>query len=281
MKHSRLFTLISLLAFAIIFSIPSFFLINAVNNHNKSKQIVETGTTTTALPVNYGTNLTINDTPYYYIEYEFIVAGTTHTGKTSSKFVEYEYYDYFKDGKILIKYNENFESIEADYKLTSPLKSEIIMLSIFAIVDFGLWTVIIVFVVKVFKYGLLNFIGKPTDAIFVAIKQGATINNVPTYKVIYIWYNDIGQICEGESLKNYTISQAKAFEMCKTFKILTYKNLSRIISKPERSILLQVKQENPNPSDFIICDYCKSVENKHNSKCSTCGAPMNPHIDNT
>lgn len=274
MIKNKLPFLIFLLIFAVAFSFPSIFLFSSIHDHKVAEQIAKDGTVTKATPIDYGTNLTVNDVPYYYITYEFEVDGVTYYGQTSSKYKSDEYYFVFNAGYLEIAYNENFDSIEADYTLTTALKTEIIMLSIFGIVDLGFWIAILVFVIKIIKHGILNLVGKSAEATFVSMKPGIIINNVPMYKVSYCWRNNIGEVCEDITGSDYTLTQARAFEIAGKFDILYHKNKSRIVSKPNKLFFQQAESEHLTETDYFVCDYCGSMSKSTNTRCNSCGAPQ-------
>lgn len=274
MIKNKLPLLIFILIFAISFSIPSIFLFSSISDHKTAQEIVKTGTKTNATPTDYGTNLTINDIPYYYITYEFKVDGVTYFGKTSPKYKSNEYYYVFKQGYIEIAYNENFESIESDYTLTSALKTEFIMLGIFGVVDLCFWIAVIVFIVKIIKNGILNLLGKRAEATFISMKPGIIVNNVPMYRVSYCWRNNLGEICEGITDSDYTLTQARAFEIAGKFDILYHKTISKIVSKPNKLFFQQAENEHLVETDYFVCDYCGSMSKTTSLRCSSCGAPQ-------
>ncbi|MBR2468045.1 MAG: hypothetical protein IKB42_03300 [Clostridia bacterium] len=275
MLKSKLSFLVFMLIFAISFAIPSIFLVSTIQSVATAQEIVKNGTITTATPVNKYSNLTVNDVKYYYITYTFEVDGVTYEGETSPRYTESQAYSVFKSGNgITIAYDKDFNSIEANYTITEATKVEIIMLSIFALVDLGFWITVIVFVVKIIKHGLLNLLGKKEEATFVAIKPGIVVNNVPKYRINYCWRNDLGEVCEDTTDSDYTLSQARAFEIAGKFDILYYKKMSRITSKPNKLFFQQAEEEHLTVDDVVVCNYCQSVFKSDLGRCSSCGAPL-------
>lgn len=273
MIKNKLPVFIFILIFAIAFAVPSIFFISSLNKTLSAKEIVKNGTQTQATPYNHISNLTVNNVKYYYIQYTYTVDDTLYYGETSERYTESECYKIFNTGHLDIVYDDEFNSIEANFEVTQPIKMELIMMSIFAIFDLAFWITLIVFIIQAIRYGILNILGKKVEATFISIKPGIIVNNIPMYKICYCWRNDVGDTCEGTSDASYTINQARAFEISGKFDILYYKTLSRIVSKPNKLFFQQAEQEHLTDQDYTTCEYCNSIYKSILDRCSSCGAP--------
>lgn len=274
MNKFKYFFIAFFLIFAIGFGIPSFFLFSSLNNHFNNKKIVNNGTICEATPMDFSSNITVNNVKYYSITYSFEVDGSFYAGQTSTQYTIANVQNIFKNNKLEIRYDKNFDSIESDYTFSKGAKQEVIFSSIFAIVDLGFWIVVIVLVVKEIISLCTTKFGKKIEATFGSIKPGFAINGYPYYKISYFWTDSKGNFREDCSGSNYTLDEAKLFESAKTFQILSWKKSSKIFSKPNQ---LKYKQEKPQTEvieeQFITCEYCGANYPNNVIKCSNCGAP--------
>ena len=273
MKNTKIFMFFFFLVFAFAFAAPGFFLFSEVNDHFKKEDIKNTGTEITAKITKTTSNTTVNGKSLYSVHYEFVVDGVTYKGQTDDRYYYNELVNKFKNKKILVKYDSNFNSVEADYKFSGGIIVGIT--SVFIIADLGFWITEIVFIVQFIKGGIISMKGKKYEATFVSIIPGVVLNGTPLYKISYIWKDDEGVTHDGTSATDYTLNEASIFENAKTFNILGWKNNSRIIDKPSKLTKLMVTE----PKDVTIdsyyqCEYCGSIFQKSESRCHSCGAPI-------
>ena len=130
--------------FAVIFSIPLVIWFFSLGSFIKCKNIARYGIEATAEVVSYSSYLEVNGQKVYFVNYIFIDDnGNEHTGKSSSRF---DYFEVKDMTTINIKYDKDFNSIEADFKFTNQY--EIIFLPIIGMVGVGFLISLIVEIVN-------------------------------------------------------------------------------------------------------------------------------------
>lgn len=276
MKNTKVFMFFFFLIFAVAFSFPAILMIPEIADGFNNKSIVKNGTETTATPVDYHSNMSVNDERIYYIEYEFEVDGVKHTGKTSTCYYLRQAQTIMKNGYIVIKYDKNFNSCEADYKMSESNRMTIVGCVVFTLADIGFWITEIVFIVQFVKFGIVSIKGKKYDAMFISINPSVVVNGTPLYKVAYTWTDADGEIHDNES-GDYTFNEASVYENVKIFQILAFGNSSKIIDKPSRLIKRDLNNTEPEVSidSYYECPYCGSIFNSDDvSRCHSCGAPV-------
>lgn len=276
MKNFKLTLFLFFLVFAVSFAIVPLIFVGEIQETFEKQAILETGVSATATVVvdSQKSNIEINGVKYYSVDYQFYDnAGKVHFGTTSQS---YAYYEVNELTTLEIKYDPNtFNSVLADYTIEADeeIKTAGIFMLVFGVVDVIFWIVEIVFVVQFIKLGIVSIKGKQYTAKFITIKSGAIYNNVHMYKVVYAWTNEYGEVCEGSSGDDYTLTEAHAFELAGELKILGYRNLSKIISKPSKLIVKQAKAEQVTSENYYVCPYCSSMLQSNATKCPSCGAP--------
>lgn len=267
-----------LMIFAICFAVPLFFFVDYIQTHITNQNIVKHGTECVATPLDYYSNITVNNTPYYSISFEFEVDGKTYEGQTSARYKKNEVNRIFNNNEIIIKYDtKTFNSIEANYTLTTGNTTPIIIFSVFAFVDLIFWVAVVVLIAKAITNLITLKSGKQIQVNFGSIEPGVTINGVDMYKISYFWTDENGNHHEDTSEADYTLKQAQAFEHAKTFKVKKWKNTTQIITNPyeiaAELILDETQTENSN-DNTIFCPYCNNLILKTETRCSSCGAPI-------
>ena len=275
MKSAKGFLFLFFLLFAVTFAVPPFLMMGDILAIPRYNEIKETGVATEAIVVagSERSNLTVNDVSYYSVEYEFTVNGETYSNRTEAN---YTLLEVKKLKTIKIKYDpETFESVPADFSWlkSQGIKSSLIFVVVFGLFDICFWIIEIVFIFKFIKRGVLAFKGKTYTAKFVAIKPGIIYNGTPLYSICYTWQDDSGEVRDGKSDDDYTMTEAHAFELAGEFKISAYGDISKIISKPSKLVFKQAKEENVKVEDYYECPYCKAYLTKNTTKCPSCGAP--------
>lgn len=275
MKNTKVFLFFFFLMFAVAFAIPPFLMIGDILDISKNNEIVENGilVEATVVPGSERSNLTVNDVSYYSVQYEFIVNGETYADRTDSN---YTLLEVRKLKTIKIKYDPNtLESVPADFSWwkSQDVRTSLIFVVVFGLADVAFWITELVFIFKFIKRGVLAFKGKTYTAQFVAIKPGVIYNGTPLYSICYSWQDENGELRDGQSDSDYTMTEAHAFELAGEFKISAYNGMSKIISKPSRLVFKQAKEENVQVEDYYECPYCKAYLTKNTTKCPSCGAP--------
>ncbi len=275
MKNAKVFLFLFFLVFAVAFAMPVFFMISPILEIPEKNDILENGVTITAEVVDgtQSSSITVNDVAYYSVQYEFIVDGTPHYGKTTQRYTRSEVNNL---KFVTIKYNpETFKSVEVDYQAkTDPeIKTSIMLIAICGVLDIIFWIVEIVLIIQFIKLGIVALKGKEYTAKFIAIKPGVVYNGTPMYSIAYSWVDVIGEVLEGESGDDYTLNEAHAFELAGQFKIMAYGNISKITSKPSKMLFKQAKEENVSVENYYVCPYCNSMLPADATKCTACGAP--------
>ena len=157
--------------------------------------------------------------------------------------------------------------------LTSPFADDIPFFGvlIFIFVDLVFWGIFFAQIVKLIRTRKIEKNGTEFTATFVSYASNMSVNNVPMFYITYVWENDNGERKEGKSASEYTIHEVEAFERAKKFKIKAIGNKSIIIATP--SLLVADFNEDLINEGKAICEYCSSVFDATQNKCSHCGAP--------
>ena len=259
------------LLFGIAFGIPLIIWIVLLGSFIKSTVIVRTGKPATADVIAYGSNLTRNDVKMYYVDYTFLDDnGIEHSGRSSSK---YTYNQVQSMTTIEIKYDKNFNSIEADFKYDEQF--ELFILPIFGMISIGFLISLIVEIVNDKRDKYLLQYGFDGEARFVDSKSNVTINGVPYHRV-WIEYNDNNnQYHQAKLKKMLRVEQVNFLRGLKTFKI-KYKNNSVVLNeKFDYSSLKKTddkKIDHAQPLEEKKCEYCGSVYDVSEKKCPNCGS---------
>lgn len=275
MKNTKVFMFFFFLVFAFAFSMPAFFMMPEIVENFKYGSIAKNGTEVYATPVDYHSDMAINEERIYYIEYEFEVDGVKHIGRTSTRYYLRQAQTIMKYDRIKIKYDKNFNSCEANYTMSQSTYMLIVGCSVFTLADIGFWITEIVFIVQFVKFGIVSLKGKKYDAIFISINPSVIVNGTPMYKISYSWIDDEGEIHDDES-GEFTFNEASVYESVGTFQILAYGNSSRIIDKPSKLIKRDLNNTEPETKieDFYECPYCGSIFKGAVTRCHSCGAPV-------
>ena len=280
MKNTKVFLFFFFLLFAVAFAIPGNMFFTEVNSAIMRDSIVKNGTEIEATVISKSSNITVNDEPIYAIKYKFEVDGQTHIGKTSTNYTSIEASKIYNRGTILIKYDKNFNSVEANYKFAGYASSTLIMFGIFALVDLAFWITEIVFVIQFIIGGLVSILGKKTTATFVSILPSCTYNGTPLYRVSYYWTAPNGEIFDGKSDKEYTLAEASVFEKAENFDILAWRDKSKVLNSPNKIMHKLNMEHQPKQvaqqiaiEEYVECEYCKSMLSSNVTRCPACGAP--------
>lgn len=288
MRNSKFFVLI----FAIVFSIPLVIEVFTLINHIKNVNIIKTGTEITATVDGYRLDNTSNDVSYFRITYSYEVDGVTHTGQTSANYMLYEAQRIQNDGSIQIKYDKNFNSIEADYS-TAP-SPVLFILPIFGLTGIGFFVLFISMIVHDARNNAIKNHGTKTTATFETAGSRYRVNGMPYYYITYSYTSTNGEQKSATTNQIYTYDQANYLEQLHNFEIMEYKNKTAIteeLSPYKRKQIMEEKHESaPTEQTFIDnktttsspehaveetykrCQYCGNVEQKSVKRCSNCGS---------
>ena len=246
---------------AVVCAVPGVFFFVTINQISENKELAKTGKEVIADPVDYGSDKTVNDIEYFYIIYEYDVGGHTHKGKTSSKYLYHEVKEIMFDNAILIKYNDRFESIEADYQPDYTVSA---ILAIFLGVDVVLWIATVVEIIKQIKYARLDKTGKEYNATYLNSTCVVVKNGVSIYKIGFYYY-DHGRKVKQETDAIYTSSEVEIIKQIKKFKVITDGKVGRIVTD-----LADMAEE--LESTITTCQYCGANVDKTKDHCSSCKA---------
>ena len=179
----------------VIIGLLTWAFVDALAKHLKNEDIVNNGTQTTATVTDFYTRSSVNDVPYYYVEYEFTdEEGNKHIGQTSSDYTVQQVEELIKNG-LLICYDSEYNSIQADYKFKLEGSSFFIVFSP-------------IFIIMALMIGIIIFLGNrssrsdnsPVEATakFVSATYALTSEGEEYYTVRIKFKNKFGEKIEDD-----------------------------------------------------------------------------------
>lgn len=263
---NKIFLIIGLAFFVIPFIIWCICLGSFIKNVNIAKY----GTETTATVVSYSSNVEVNGQKIYKVEYEFEdTNGVKHTGCSSAR---YTYSTARSMETLKIKYNKNFESIEADFKYTYQV--ELWFLPIFFVIGASFLVAFIAEIIYKKQMKRVLQFGTETEGRFVETYSNITVNNIKMYKIVYEYNDEYDDVVTRKTKSDYTYEQAMFYQSLGKFKIKYLKGKSAIVESYSAKFANELKNRQSVPLNLRKkqCLYCDSVVDYNENKCSNCGS---------
>lgn len=256
------------LLFAIVFTIPLVVWCFILASHFHNLDLLKNGIETTAVVTTYKSDVIVNDVPYYKLYFTYMdTEGKTHTGVTSA---DYTLSEAESTKTLRIKYNNKFESIQADYKPNNVVL--LWVLPIFGAVGIGFW---IAFFVELGKGSLAKQIlkhGTPNKATFVSASSNIMINNVPYFYIQFEYTDTYGKKHQARTESKYSYEEQEFFQKMGKFDIMEYQGHAAINQKIDIAELNKKLDKQKAGYAYKTCKYCGSVISAQDKKCPNCGS---------
>lgn len=236
----------------------------------KNVNIAKHGTETTAVVIGYSSNVEVNGEKIYKVGYEFEdTNGVKHTGHSSSR---YSYSIAKNMETIKIRYNKNFESIEADFGFTYQM--ELWFLPIFFVIGASFIFAFVVDIVNKKQMKRVLQFGTETEGRFVETYSNVSINDVKMYKIVYEYDNEYGDVITRKTSSCYPYEQAMYYQNLGKFKIKYLKGKSAIVESYNAKSASELKDKQSVPLNMRKkrCLYCDSIVDYGENKCTNCGS---------
>lgn len=221
--------------------------------HLDNKKIAETGTEVEAEVTGGRSNLSVNGTAYYYLTFRYtdLESGTLRNGTTSTRYTKAQGEAIWANGKIKIKYDKNYNTIEADYVKTPMTNASKIVFFVTISVEGVLLLLLIGNIVKSVKVKQLAKTGTEATGTFINYHSNVTVNGVPKYYVTFSYTNNKGEQKTGRTETKYSYRDVEYFKNISTFPVRYNAKLAVIAEKPYARYLTEVdKNFETKPADF-------------------------------